>query len=182
MSIIIAKKAEKTILKDVIQVLFATFFLAMFSKIYIPLFFTPVPMILQNSIAISYGYFLGPKKGAISVILFVFLGIIGLPFFAQGSFGIQTILGTTGGYILSYIVSSYVVGKIFQRDQDLSQRKIALTILLGHLIVLFGGALWLSYYVGLKKAFLLGVAPFIATDILKAIIISKLIQFKSCYF
>ena len=182
MSITIAKRIEKDIIKDICQVLFGAFFLAMFAKIYIPLFFTPVPIILQNSIAISYGFFLGAKKGSIATLLFIFLGSIGLPFFAGGSFGMQTVMGATGGYILSYFISCFVVGKIFQKNLDLSQRKIGLTMLLGHLIVLFGGALWLSFFLGLKKAILLGIVPFIATDIFKSIVLTKLIHLKNNYF
>ncbi|HEU65011.1 MAG TPA: hypothetical protein ENH96_06480 [Chlamydiae bacterium] len=82
MSLTIAKRIEKDIIKDICQVLFGAFFLAMFAKIYIPLFFTPVPIILQNSIAISYGFFLGSKKGSFATLLFLFLGAMGLPFFA----------------------------------------------------------------------------------------------------
>jgi len=183
MSFALAKRLEKDILKDICQILFGTFFLAMFAKIYIPLFFTPVPIILQNSIAISYGFFLGAKKGAISILLFVLLGIFGLPFFANAAFGIKTLLNATGGYILSYFISSYIVGKIFEKNKDdLTQRKIGLTILLGHLIVLLSGAFWFSFFVGIKKAILLGVIPFIATDILKSIAITKLIHFKKSYF
>ncbi|NGX33783.1 MAG: Biotin transporter BioY2 [Candidatus Anoxychlamydiales bacterium] len=182
MSLTIAKRIEKDTLKDICQILLGTFFLAMFAKIYIPLFFTPVPIILQNSIAISYGFFLGPKKSVFSVLLFIFLGIIGLPFFSNGNFGIDFILNTNGGYILSYFIASFVVGEIFQKNSDLTQRKIGLTILLGHLIVLFGGSIWFSYFVGLKKALLLGVVPFIAIDILKSIVITKAIQLKNSYF
>jgi len=178
----IAKRVEIDVFKDVCLVILSAFFLGMFAKIYIPLFFTPVPLILQNSLAITYGSFLGSKKGSISVLLFVLLGIFGLPFFSNGDFGMQTILSVRGGYILSYALACYVVGKILEKKQDSSEKFTGFAILFGHLIVLFGGFLWFSFFVGLKKAFLLGIVPFIATDVLKSIVITKLITFKNTYF
>ncbi|NGX63962.1 MAG: Biotin transporter BioY [Candidatus Anoxychlamydiales bacterium] len=178
----IAKRIEIEAFKDVCLVILAAFFIGMFAKIYIPLFFTPVPLILQNSIAITYGSFLGSKKGSISVLLFILLGIFGLPFFSNGDFGMQTILSVRGGYILSYALACFIVGKLLEKREDSSQKYIGFTVLLGHLTVLFGGFLWFSFFVGLKKAFLLGVVPFIATDVLKSIVITKLITFKNKYF
>lgn len=178
----ISKRVELDIFKDVCLTLLAAFIIGMFAKIKISLFFTPVPIILQNSIAISYGSFLGAKKGSISVLIFVLLGIFGLPFFSDGAFGMQTILSVRGGYILSYVLAAFIVGKILQKNQNASEKLTGFTILLGHVIVLFGGFLWFSYFVGPKNAFLLGVVPFIATDILKSIVITKLITFKNNYF
>lgn len=182
MSYSITKKLEIDIIKDICQVLLGAFFLGLFAKIYIPLFFSPIPIVLQNSIALSYGYFFGAKKGAISVLLFIALGIFGLPFFASGSFGLQTLMSATGGYILSYLLATYLVGMCFQKFKEPTSKNISYIIVSGHLLVLFGGFLWFSFFVGVKQAFLLGVVPFIATDIFKSIVITKMIKLKSDYF
>lgn len=176
MSISIANKKDNVIAKDILLVIFASLFLALFAKVYIPLFFTPVPLILQNSLAISYGFFLKGKKGSIAVLLFITLGAIGLPFFSGGHFGLSWLASSTGGYILGYFFASFVVGKLFEK-QKYSTKNAALIILFGHMIVLFSGWTLFSYFVGMKTAFLLGVLPFIATDVLKTIAITKLIQF-----
>lgn len=182
MSYSITKKLEIDVIKDICQVLFGAFFLALFAKIYIPLYFSPVPIILQNSIALSYGYFFGSKKGALAVLLFVVLGVFGLPFFAFGDFGLQTILSVNGGYILSYALAAYFVGKMFQKYKEGRFKHISFIVLIAHLIILLLGSLWFSFFVGLKKAFLLGFVPFIAIDIFKSIVITKMIKLKNDYF
>jgi len=181
MNLTITKKFEIDIIKDICQVLFGALFLGLFAKIYIPLFFSPVPIILQNSIALSYGYFFSAKKGALSVLLFIALAILGLPFFASGP-GLTVIMSTNGGYFFSFALASFFVGKMFQRLESKNSKNIAFIILSGHLIVLLGGFLWFSFFVGLKQAFLLGVVPFIAVDIFKSIVITKMIKLKSDYF
>lgn len=172
MNISIAKKLEFDLIKDVLLVIFGALFLGLFSKVYIPLFFTPIPLILQNSIAISYGYFFKSKKACFSILLFILLGALGLPFFSNGAFGIETLISVKGGYIFGYAIAGFLVGKIFEK----SQKNIALTILFGHMVVLLCGCIGFSFFVGFTKAFLLGVLPFIAGDIFKSIVISKLIK------
>lgn len=168
------KKIEFALAKDFVLIIFSALFLGLFSNVYIPLFFTPIPLVLQNSIAITYGYFLKSKKAYFSIILFILLGALGLPFFAKGAAGITPLLGASGGYIFSYAIAGYIIGKIFEK----STKNIAWTILLGHLIVLFCGCIWFSFFVGISKAFILGVLPFLPGDIFKTIVITKLIKLK----
>ena len=122
-------KIEKLFIRDISQVVFAAFFLGLFSKVYIHLCFTPVPIVLQNSIALTYGWFLGSKKGSLSVLLFILLGVLCLPFFALGAYGISTLLSTTGGYIIGYAIAAYFVGKVFE-DKNIKSTKIFFVILI----------------------------------------------------
>jgi len=168
----IAKKVENDFVKNFVLIIFGALFLGLFSKIYIPLFFTPIPIVLQNSIAITYGYFFKSKKAFFSILLFILLGVLGFPFFSRGAFGLMHLLSTNGGYILGYCFSGYIVGKIFEK----STKNISLTILFGHIIILFCGFVWLSFFIGATKAFILGVLPFIAGDLFKTIVITKLIK------
>jgi biotin transport system substrate-specific component len=196
----LSRKKELSFIKDVSHVFFATFFLAIFAKVHIYLFFTPVPLILQNSIAISYGYFLGLKKSSFAILLFILLGALGLPVFTNGNFGMSYLLNITGGYIFSFFFASLVVAKIFDSFKEkryeinysisknnflmkfVFQNKIFLTIFLGHIIVLLGGSLYLSLFIGIKEAILLGILPFVLGDIFKSIILCKLIQVKKAIF
>lgn len=172
MNFSISKKVEIGFVKDFLLIIFGALFLGLFSNIYIPLFFTPIPIVLQNSIAISFGYFFKSKNAFFSIILFILLGIVGLPFFSGGAFGLSALLSVKGGYIIGYSIAGYTVGKIFEK----TSKNIALTILLGHLIVLFCGFIGFSFFVGMSKAFILGVLPFLVGDIFKTIVISKLIK------
>ena len=158
--------------KEVCQVILAAVFLGLFSKIYIPLFFTPIPLILQNSIAVTYGYFFKSKMSAASILLFILLGAIGFPFFSGGSFGLTHLVSVKGGYIFGYAIAGYIIGKLFEK----SEKNISIKILLGHLVILLCGWMWFSLFIGIGKAFVLGFLPFIAGDIFKTIIITKLIR------
>jgi biotin transport system substrate-specific component len=164
-------------LKDILLIIFASLFLALFSKISIPLFFTPVPIALHNSISIGYGYFLKSKRAFLAVFLFIILGATGLPFFANGNFGMHHLFSTNCGYIFGYSIAAYIIGNIFEKKEKLTTKFIALNVLFGHLIVLFLGWAWFSTYVGMKTAFILGVAPFIAGDIFKSVLLTKLIKY-----
>ena len=83
---------------------------AVCSQIQVPLPFTPVPITLSLLAVFVCGTVLGPKYGAISMLLYILLGAIGVPVFAgfTGGFGILT--GPTGGYIIGYLLSAVVLG------------------------------------------------------------------------
>src|SRR3712207_1750584 len=78
----------------------------------VPLPFTPVPITLQTLAVLLSGAMLGAYYGALSMIIYLILGAIGLPVFAGGGSGFGSLLGPTGGYLLSYPIASFVVGKM----------------------------------------------------------------------
>ena len=117
MKIINHKVAEKLIssklILTVFLILFSTCLLAISSKIKIP--FYPVPMTMQTFIVLSIGITLGPKLGFIALSTYLLEGLIGLPVFSgtpEKGMGVLYVLGPTGGYLVGYIVSAYLVGKI----------------------------------------------------------------------
>jgi len=83
----------------------------------IPLPFTPVPITLQTLMVLISGAMLGPYYGALSMIIYLMLGAIGLPVFAGGSSGVAALLGPTGGYLFSYPVAAFVVGFMLQKKK-----------------------------------------------------------------
>lgn len=129
--------------------------------IYIPLGFTPVPITLQTLFVFLSGAILGRKLGAISQAAYSCMGVLGIPIFAAGGFGALYILGPTGGYILGFIVSSWVIGYMI-REND-TTGSIITAFITGSAVIFTLGAGWLVFGLGLswKDAFLLGVLPFI---------------------
>ena len=81
-----------------------------FIKIPIPV----CPFTLQFFFTTMAGVILGPKRGAISVLLYTILGLIGLPIFAEGG-GFWYILKPTFGYMIGFIVGSYVTGILINK-------------------------------------------------------------------
>lgn len=83
----------------------------------IPLPFTPVPITLQTLMVLLSGAMLGPYYGALSMIVYLILGAIGLPVFAGGSSGVGALLGPSGGYLFSYPVAAFVIGYMLQKKK-----------------------------------------------------------------
>jgi biotin transport system substrate-specific component len=77
-----------------------------------------VPLSMQPFFCILAGLLLGSRLGALSMTIYALIGIAGAPVFAQFHGGIGVIFGSTGGFILSYIVTAFVVGKILEISKE----------------------------------------------------------------
>lgn len=77
-----------------------------------------VPLSMQPFFCILAGLLLGSRLGALSMTTYALIGIAGAPVFAQFHGGIGVIFGSTGGFILSYIVTAFVVGKILELSKE----------------------------------------------------------------
>jgi biotin transport system substrate-specific component len=116
---------------------------------------------------------LGPKKGVISVIVYLLLGVVGLPIFSKYQSGIPVLLGPTGGYVWSYIIVALLIGALTKKLPKNFLASTALTFaacLAGILVCYAAGTLqyMLIQKVDLVKSLTLCVVPFIPFDIIKA--------------
>ena len=96
----------------------------------IPLPFTPVPITLQTLIVLLSGAMLGSYYGALSMIIYIAVGAIGLPVFAGGASGIGVLLGPTGGYLFSYPIAAYVIGYMTEKKVIDKLQKYSLAIIM----------------------------------------------------
>ncbi len=138
----------------------------------IPLPFTPVPITLQTFFVLLSGAVLGEKWGTASQASYLFLGVLGFPVFAGANFGAAYLLGPTGGYLIGFVVSSWLAGALIHRQNQLSLGRIALAMFIASLagIYLFG-VLGLSLFLrcSLSQALALGFFPFIPGCFIKII-------------
>ncbi len=127
----------------------------------------PVPFTLQTMLVLLAGAFLGSRNGAYSQIVYLILGIIGLPVFAGFSFGIAKIFGPTGGYLLSFPFAAYLVGYLLEKKNG--TLALIFSFVLGQLLILFMGAAFLAVFMNgdFSKAFFSGAVIFSAWDIIK---------------
>lgn len=138
----------------------------------IPLPFTPVPITLQTFFVLLSGAVLGRKWGAVSQIGYLSLGWFGLPVFTGASSGISHLWGPTGGYIIGFVVASWIVGKMIHQKAQNSTAQIVLAMIIGSLAGIYLlGLLGLSLFLqcNLSAALTLGFLPFIPGDIIKII-------------
>ena len=96
--------------RDVALVVAGALFIYLTSKVVIPVAGSPVPITGQTFGVLLVGGALGLRRGAVAVALYVLLGVVGLPFFAEGKGGLTIISGATGGYLIGFILAGAVVG------------------------------------------------------------------------
>lgn len=144
--------------------------LAAASQVAIAIPGTPVPITLQPFVVVLAGLWLGPRAGAVSMLLYLAAGAAGLPVFApMGAPGIARFLGPTGGYLFAYPASAFVAGYVAERRPSLMGRWLA--AVLGIVVLFVGGIGQLALLTGSAgRAIALGVSPFAALDIVKAFV------------
>jgi biotin transport system substrate-specific component len=147
------------------------------AQIVIPVPGTPVPITGQTFAVLLSGASLGKWLGSASQLLYVSLGAIGLPFYADGAGGWEATTGATAGYLFGFIAAAWVVGFLAERRQD---RKVSTAIpafLAGNAVIYLFGVTWLAYYLEVtwQEAAALGLVPFIIGDILKIVLAGLLL-------
>lgn len=135
----------------------------------VPLPFTPVPMTLQTLVVLLSAGFLG-RRAAASQALYLALGAAGLPVFNGAAGGAAHLLGPTGGYLAGFVLAAWLAGWTLERPRGLAATSALMA--LATLVILSLGACWLGVLMRLEppRAFELGVAPFLAGDLVKAIL------------
>lgn len=150
-------------------------FTAAASQIRIPLGFTPVPISMATFAVALTGGALGARRGVASMGLYLLLGIVGLPFFADAGSGWSVVTGATGGYLVAYPVMAVIVGTAADRGRDRRVGSFVTAVVLANAAVYVFGALWLAHVVDVPvlgweaSAFSMGVRPFIAGDVVKMV-------------
>jgi biotin transport system substrate-specific component len=153
--------------------------LAVASQVAIPLPGTPVPITLQPLVVVLAGLVLGPAAAAASMAMYLVAGAVGLPVFAPiGVPGVGRLFGPTGGYLLAYPAAAVVAGMLGRRRRNgegvtFARRALAATA--GIFVLYLGGVAQLAVLTGdLGRAVAIGVPPFVAFDLLKAIVAAAL--------
>lgn len=167
--------------RDIALVFIFSLLTAVCAQIALPL--PLVPITLQTFAVLLTGALLGPRLGALSLLLYLLEGAMGLPVFAGARSAwspstlplVPTILGPTAGYLVSYPVAAGLTGWLAARGWDRRAPFMLCAMLLGSLVIYAGGALWLAHFLGWHKAVLVGVAPFLAGDIVKALAAAALL-------
>ena len=142
-----------------------------------------IPLTMQTFSVLLAGALLGPRLGALAMLLYLAEGLAGLPVFAEGRSawmpstlpGVPVILGLSAGYLLSYPFAAALVGWLATRGWDRRPVTMLAAMLLGSLVVFALGAGWLAHFVGPAHAFTGGVLPFLSGDLVKALLAAGLV-------
>ena len=158
-------------------VLFVTVLTVVGAQISVPLPFTPVPLTFQPMVVLVGAAALGARLGMASQIVYLALGIAGLPVFAASPVlpqGAARLFSATGGYLMAYPVAAFVTGWLAERGFDRRYLTSVAAMVCGLAVVFVGGVWWLALAVqpagGLSGALATGLVPFIVPDLLKLLV------------
>jgi len=156
-----------------------TFSVALFSAltaigafILIPLPFSLVPVTLQTLFTYMAGGLLGGYLGALSQVIYILIGVSGLPVFASGNAGPSVLVGPTGGYLVGFVVGAFVIGNMAEGRSSCSFLWLLTCMIVGTIVIYTLGVVQLMNWmkIGLAEVFITGVAPFVVGDALKTLL------------
>ena len=169
--VIVDSWATQSRVRNAILVMGLTGFTALAAQVSIPLPFTPVPLTLQTFAVLAGAAALGAERAVIAQVLYIALAVAGVPVLAGGASGHEVVVGATGGYLIGFVLASYVVGRISSNGASTKSGKTALAFLAGSVLIYALGAPWLAFTTGntITWAVVNGVVPFLVGDLIKAV-------------
>lgn len=150
------KNIKNVISKEIAVIIGGALFIALLSKIAMFLPFTPVPVTMQTLATLLVAAALG-KKGALSVITYIAMGLMGLPVLNVGLL--------TGGYLIGFVIAAYLIGYLFESKIVNNIYTAFIAFCGGELIILTTGSLWLMMFT--EHAFAAGFFPFLLGGLFK---------------
>lgn len=163
--------------RDLVLVLGGVALTAVLAQVVVPLPFTPVPLTGQTFAVLLVGASLGARRATLSMACYLLLGIAGFPVFAQGASGVGAVVGPTAGYLVGFVPAAALLGAAAARGFDRSVLRALCSFAAASAVIYLLGATWLaaSLRVGAAEALALGVIPFLAGDVIKAVLAGLLV-------
>jgi biotin transport system substrate-specific component len=148
--------------REVALILGGSLLIALSAQLQFVLPFSPVPITV-----LLLGALYGSRRGPATVVTYLALGVMGLPVFAGGTYGVARLVGPTAGYLVGFLAAAFVVGFLSERGWDRKPWTTAVSMIIGNGMIYVAGVLWLSRFVGWQAVLSTGVLPFLAGDALK---------------
>ncbi len=161
---------------DIVTIALFSALTAIGAYIYIPLPFSEVPITLQTMFTYLAGAVLGGYFGALSQMIYLLIGVVGLPIFAGGGSGLSVLIGPSGGYLIGFIIAAFVIGELKKLKKGFVWLFIYMVV--GNIIIYILGVVQLMNWtrISLNQAIVIGVLPFIFGDIIKILLATYITQ------
>jgi biotin transport system substrate-specific component len=166
-----ASSKTESLVRNIGLIVGLTAFTALCAQVSIPLPFTPVPLTLQTFAVLGGAAALGAERAVIAQVLYVGLAWLGLPILAQHKGGSEVVFGATGGYLVGFVIASYLVGRMAQRGASRNVLDTVAAFVVGSLAIYVVGVGWLAHAIGMtmRDAIAAGMIPFLVGDFIKAL-------------
>ena len=145
----------------------AVLLIAISARVSVPVPGSEVPQSLQTLAVVLVGAQLGARDGGFAAALYLALGAVGLPVFADGAGGFAHLLGPTAGYLVGFVLAAVLVGWGVGTARGGFLRAFLL-MAAAHLLILGLGSLRLSLQIGAPEALRTGVFPFLWGGVVKS--------------
>jgi len=156
-------------IKQAVLVVAGIIALAVFAKIKVPMW--PVPITMGTFAVLTIGAAYGPRLGLTTILGYMIVGALGFDVFASSSaekFGLEYMMGGTGGYLVGYVLATLALGYFARLGWDRSVIRMAVAMLIGNALIYIPGLLWLGQLYGWDQPILQwGLTPFLIGDALK---------------
>lgn len=150
-------------------ILAGALFIALAAQLHFYLPGNPVPYTGQTFAVLVAGGALGFRRGVAATTLYLILGIVGLPVYADAKHGWEIVAGGTGGYLVGFILAAGIVGRLAELGWDRNLLGSVGAMLLGDIAIFAVGVPWLAtaYAQPLAWGVANGLTPFLGAEILK---------------
>lgn len=164
-------------IKQALLVVVGIAILALAAKIKVPMW--PVPITMGTFAVLTIGAAYGPRLGLTTILGYMIIGALGFDVFANSSaekFGLEYMMGGTGGYLVGYVLATLALGWFARAGWDRSFVWMAVAMLVGNILIYAPGLLWLGQLYGWDKPILQwGLTPFLIGDALKLVLAAVLL-------
>jgi biotin transport system substrate-specific component len=133
---------------------------------------SPVPFTFQTLAVLMIGASYGFRTAGLTMAIYVALGVIGFPIFADGSSGLRVLVGPTGGFLIGFIFAAVLTGFLAEKGWSRRVDKMFLNFIFGSAVIyLFGiPVLAFAYFNGDLLAATKLMFPYMIWDSVKAVI------------
>ncbi|WP_165366100.1 biotin transporter BioY [Brumimicrobium glaciale] len=128
-----------------------------------------IPVTGQSLAVLLVAYVLGLKEGTISILLYLIIGLLGVPIFADGGNGVSAFTGNSGGYLIGFLFGGILSGFLSERLKNTFMNSL-LAALFGTLVILLFGVTRLAFNLGISDALLYGFNPFVLGGLIKILL------------
>lgn len=170
-------RSETSNANKLVMAFFMACITGLMAQIVIPLPWTPVPVTAQTFAVLFAGIVLGRYWGGLSMLLYIIIGLVGVPWFAGATGGVETLFGATGGFFVGFVLTALVVGSLFDRYINVRNFVPMFTMLLiaNYIFIYVPGVIGLAAWMyvtngtmpGIWTLLVMGVLPFIIGDLIK---------------
>jgi biotin transport system substrate-specific component len=174
---VLADVLPGSLVRDVALVVGVAALTALAAQLRIPIPGLPVPVTGQTFAVLLGAAALGPVRGSLAQVLYVGLGLAGLPVFTGGASGWEAVAGASGGYLLGFVAASAVVGALARRGADRRVLSTVAAYAAGTAVIYAFGVPWLAAVAGmpLSAALTAGAVVFLPGDAIKAVVAGALL-------